>query len=136
MVFALRNHPSFAATLRRRICCALDRNESSSRMAGAMRDEEQKMRLAIPAAGLILIGGACLLPFAGHAQDVPPQSASASATVPAATQVVDPARDQSSHISASVSPNHGGGGDDSVVAVAPRTDNVAIHGSTDGDVAK
>ena len=96
------------------------------------------MKLAIPAAGLILVGGACLLPVAAQAEDVPPQSVSATAT--ASTPVADPDRDQSSRISASVSLHRGGGGgagaDDPVVALAPRTDNMAIRGNADGDVTK
>jgi hypothetical protein len=95
------------------------------------------MKLAIPAAGLILMAGAGLLPFAVHAQDVPPQSA--SATAPATSQAVDPNRDQSSRVKASVSLFSGGGGgstNDPVAAVMPRTGNAAIRGSTDGDVTK
>ena len=97
------------------------------------------MKFSIPAAALILVGGACLLPLAVHAEDAPPPSASASTPALATTPVADPDRDQSSRISASVSLSGGGGGgggDNSVVAIAPRTDNTAIRGSTDGDVTK
>jgi hypothetical protein len=93
------------------------------------------MQLAIRTTALILVGGACLPPCAARAQDTPPQSA--SATAPASTQVADPNWDQSPRISASVSLNGGGGGaSDPIVAVAPRTDNVAVRGSSDGDVTK